>query len=214
MPVKNCNMAEHQIENIIFDLGGVLIDWNPRYLYSKIFKDDEEKMEWFLSHICTNEWNMEQDAGRSLQRGTDLLVKLYPKYKEEIIVYYQRWEEMLHGEIKDTVLILNLLNSLSENKLYALTNWSAETFPVALRRFPFLKLFDGIVVSGSEKTRKPYEKIYKILLDRYEIKAEKSLFIDDNKENVDTALQLGFHGIHFKSPQLLKAELINLQLLR
>ncbi len=206
-------MSEHHIENIVFDLGGVLIDWNPRYLYSKIFKGEEEKMEWFLSHICTNEWNMEQDAGRSLEKGTDLLAKQYPQYAEEITAYYQRWEEMLHGEIKDTVLILNLLHSLNKKKLYALTNWSAETFPVAMRRFPFLKLFDGIVVSGSELTRKPYEKIYNILLDRYDIKAEESLFIDDNKENVEGALQVGFHAVHFKSPQLLKAELIKLQLL-
>ena len=206
-------MPGHHIENIIFDLGGVLIDWNPRYLYSKIFKGDEEQMEWFLTNICTNDWNMEQDAGRSLQKGTDLLVKQYPKYTEEITAYYQRWEEMLYGEIKDTVLILNLLHSLNEKKLYALTNWSAETFPVAWRRFPFLKLFEGIVVSGSEMTRKPYEKIYHILLDRYEIKAENSLFIDDNRENVDTALQLGFHGIHFKSPQLLKEEFLKLRLL-
>jgi 2-haloacid dehalogenase len=206
-------MSKHQIDNIIFDLGGVLIDWNPRHLYKKIFKGDEEQMEWFLSHICTNEWNMEQDAGRSLQKGTDLLVKQYPEYAEGITAYYQRWEEMLYGEIKDTVLILNLLHSLNKKKLYALTNWSAETFPVAMRRFPFLKLFEGIVVSGTEMCRKPYEKIYNILLDRYEIKAENSLFIDDNKENVDAALQLGFHAVHFKSPQLLKAELMKLQLL-
>jgi len=120
-------MHQSNIDTIIFDLGGVLIDWNPEYLYTKIFKNDPKKMDWFLSTVCTPEWNMEQDAGRTLQMGTELLIKEFPDYKKEISAFYDRWEEMLNGEITDTVLILNKLKTLHKVKLYALTNWSIET---------------------------------------------------------------------------------------
>lgn len=207
-------MAENKIENIIFDLGGVLLDWNPEYLYSKIIVDDQEKMDWFLQNICTTEWNMEQDAGRSFKEGTDLLLDQYPQYESWIRAFYVRWNEMLKGEIKDSILILNKLNELSELKLYALTNWSVETFPIAESRFSFFKLFEGIVVSGMEHTRKPYPKIYEILLDRYQIEAEKCLFIDDNKDNVDAARQLGMAAIYFKNPDQLNLDLVHMGILK
>ena len=152
-------MGNSKIDTVIFDLGGVLIDWNPEYLYAKIFKDDPEKMNWFLSTVCTPDWNMEQDAGRTFEDATQLLVNDYPEYKKEISAFYDRWEEMIKGEIHDTVLILNSLHRLNEVKLYALTNWSIQTFPIAKQRFSFLQQFEGIVVSGEEKTRKPYSKI-------------------------------------------------------
>lgn len=207
-------MTENKIENIIFDLGGVLLDWNPEYLYSKIIGDDQEKMDWFLQNICTTEWNMEQDAGRSFKEGTDLLLAQYPQYESWIRAFYVRWNEMLKGEIKDSILILNKLNALSELKLYALTNWSVETFPFAEARFSFFKLFEGIVVSGMENTRKPYSPIYEILLDRYQLEAEKCLFIDDNKDNVDAAKNLGMVAIHFKNPNQLNEELLQLRILK
>ena len=161
------NIKMPKIEAVIFDLGGVLVDWNPEYLYAKIFKNDLKKMTWFLNSVCTPAWNMEQDAGRTFKEGAEILILEYPEYEPEIKSFFERWEEMLKSEKKDTVLILNILSELNKVKLYALTNWSAETFPIAQRRFDFLKRFEGIVVSGEEKTRKPFSKIYEITLDRY-----------------------------------------------
>ena len=207
-------MTENKIENIIFDLGGVLLDWNPEYLYTKIIEDDQEKMDWFLQNICTTEWNIEQDAGRSFKEGTDLLLDQYPQYESWIRAFYVRWNEMLKGEIKDTVLTLNKLSELNELKLYALTNWSVETFPIAEARFPFLKLFEGIVVSGMENTIKPFPQIYQILLNRYQFDAEKCLFIDDNKENVEAATHIGMAAIHFKNPYQLNEELLQMGILK
>ncbi len=206
-------MHQSNIDTIIFDLGGVLIDWNPEYLYTKIFKNDPKKMDWFLSTVCTPEWNMEQDAGRTLQMGTELLIKEFPDYKKEISAFYDRWEEMLNGEITDTVLILNKLKNLHKVKLYALTNWSIETFPIALKRYDFLKQFEGIVISGEEKTRKPQPKIYKIALDRYKLSPEKCLFIDDSLDNVKGTKKLKINALHFTDPLQLRLDLMELGLI-
>ena len=118
----------NKIDTIIFDLGGVLIDWNPEYVYREVFNGDQQKVDWFLKNICTHEWNVEQDAGRSIQEATDLLVNQYPAYEEWIRIFYDRWEDMLGGEIKETVTLLNKLKRNNDHRLYALTNWSAETF--------------------------------------------------------------------------------------
>src|SRR5690606_30892411 len=144
------------IDTVIFDFGGVLVDWNPRYLFKEYFRDDE-KMEWFLENICTDEWNAEQDRGRSLQDDTGILVGQFPDWEKEIRMYYDRWEIMLKDAIHETVEILYALRA--KYKMYGLTNWSAETFPIALERFEFFQVFDGILVSGKEKLIKPDEKI-------------------------------------------------------
>lgn len=206
-------MINKRIDTVIFDLGGVLVDWNPEYLYSKIFKNDPYKMNWFLENVCTKEWNMEQDAGRSFAEACELLIKKHPEYKVEIEAFHKRWEEMLQGEISGTVLILNKLKRLNKVSLYALTNWSEETFPIAQRQYEFLKLFEGIVVSGTEKTRKPFDKIYQITLERYDLSAENCLFIDDSFENIEAARKLGINTLHFTEPQKLKDELESLNLL-
>jgi len=200
----------NKIDTIIFDLGGVLIDWNPKYLYRDVFDGDEEKVDWFLNNICTSDWNVEHDAGRPLNEGTELLVKEYPEYEDLIRMYYDRWPEMLGGAIDETVILLNQLKQKKECKLYALTNWSGETFPVALQRFDFLQHFEGIVVSGDEKTRKPFTKIYDILLTRYKVKPGNAVFIDDNFNNVESAKNVGIHGIHFKNAEQLKNEMMAL----
>ena len=196
-----------KIDTIIFDLGGVLIDWNPEYVYLKVFNGDRKKMQWFFDKICTSDWNENQDAGYPLQKATEDRIALFPQYEEWIKTYYGRWEEMLGGEIKGTVKILKKLLGLKKYKLVALTNWSAETFPVALQKFVFLQWFEGIVVSGTEKTRKPFKKIYEITLNRYNITAKNALFIDDNERNIKAAKKLGINGIIFKSPEQLKEEL-------
>jgi len=182
-----------QLKNIVFDFGGVLIDWNPRYLYRKVFKTQEE-MDFFLQNVCKYEWNLLQDAGRSLDEATRLLQEEHPEYKEEIGMYYGRWEEMLGGLFEDNVKLIRPLKA--KYKVYGLTNWSAETLPIAQRKYDFFKLFDGIVVSGEEKRVKPDPQLYRILLDRYHLKAEETLLIDDNAENIETAKELGFKTVH------------------
>lgn len=200
------------INTIIFDLGAVLIDWNPHYLYRKLFADEQE-MTTFLANIATPDWNEEQDAGRSLQEGTDLLVARHPQHEENIRAFYGRWDEMLGDPIEGTVEIFKLLKDSNKYLIYALTNWSAETFPVALKRFGFLNWFDGIVVSGTEKMRKPNPEFYRLLLNRYNVNAKDALFIDDNLRNVIAAEKIGIKSIHFQSPQKLRRELEVLRVL-
>lgn len=199
--------ADQVIDTIIFDLGGVLIDWNPRYLYRKILKSEEE-VSWFLETICTSEWNDEQDAGRSFEEATQALILQHPEWEEAIRAWYGRWQETIQGDIPGTVDILKRIKTENNYGLYALTNWSAETFPWALDNFEFLHWFKGIVVSGDEGCRKPFPEIYNILFDRYGVNPQHTIFIDDNIKNIEAAKQLGLHAIHFKSPELLKQELI------
>ena len=168
-------------KNIIFDLGGVLIDWNPEYVYLKEFNNDRKKMKWFFDNICTFDWNENQDAGYPLKKATEERIKLFPQYENLIRIYYGRWKEMLGGPINLTVDILKRIKKENKLNVFALTNWSAETFPTALKKFDFLNLFDGIIVYGEEKTRKPFEKIYQITLDRFKIEATKTIFIDELK---------------------------------
>lgn len=200
------------IKNIVFDLGGVLVDWNPAYVYRKIFNNDQEKVDWFLTNICTSDWNEEQDAGRSLAEATEILVSQHPQYEVWIRVFYDRWEEMLGGVIKETEEILKQLKENRNYRIYALSNWSAETFPIALKRYDFLKLFEGIIVSGTEKTRKPFPEIYNILLERYQLNAEECVFIDDNLKNIKAAQALKINGIHFVSAEQLTVDLSKLSI--
>jgi len=196
-----------KITTIIYDLGGVLIDWNPKYVYRQVFDDDETKVDWFLNNICTHSWNEEHDAGRLIEDGNKVLIAQYPEHETLIRTYYERWHEMLGGPIKEGVDVLKKIKGSKEYNLYALTNWSAETFPVALKRYDFLQWFEGIVVSGTEKTRKPFAKIYEIILERYNLTAEHCVFIDDNYENIVAARALGIHAIQFKNSQQLTNEL-------
>jgi 2-haloacid dehalogenase len=200
------------IDTLVFDLGGVLIDWNPEYLYNKIIPDEKER-KWFLATVCTPDWNEEQDSGRSLREATEHLVRNYPEHERAIRAYYDRWTEMLGGPIHETVEIFRELKFHTSLKLYALTNWSAETFPVALELFDFLHWFDGRLVSGEERTRKPFPEIYRLLIERFGIEPEKAIYVDDNIRNVLPARQLGFHGIHFRTPELFREELVGLGVL-
>jgi 2-haloacid dehalogenase len=192
-----------KIDAIIFDLGGVLIDWNPSYVFDKMFEDEEQKKHFF-ENICTSDWNEKQDAGRSLKEATEELVTKHPEWKAYIEAYYGRWEEMLGGPIHGTVEILKQLKEQEKYKLYALTNWSAELFPIALERYDFLHWFDGRVVSGEEKMRKPFPEFYQLLLDRFGLNVEETLFIDDNTRNAKAAEAMGLKTIIFKSPFQLK----------
>lgn len=182
------------LQNIIFDFGGVLIDWNPKYLYENVF-DTEEEMNYFLENVCRYDWNVLQDAGRPVSEATMLLQEKHPEYSEQISYYYGRWEEMLGGTIDENVKLIKPLKK--RYKLFGLTNWSAETLPIAIDRYSFFKDLDGIVVSGDEMIVKPDPKIYEVLLSRYNLDAESSLFIDDNADNIETANKMGFKTVHF-----------------
>ena len=197
------------IKNIIFDFGGVVMDWDPRYFFREYFNDDE-KMEWFLANITTNDWNVEQDRGRSLVEGTNLLVAQHPEWEKEIRAYYGNWPKMLRSDIPENVTVLRKL-SKTDHDLYGLTNWSGETFPYALDNYDFFQLFEGkIVVSGDEKLIKPDPEIWKVLLDRYQLNAEESVFIDDNAKNIETAFEMGFKTVHIQPHTDLELELQNL----
>ena len=197
------------IKNIIFDFGGVLMDWNPRYFFKDYFNDDE-KMEYFLENIAQDEWNIEQDRGRSLAEGTEIQVKKFPEWEKEIRAFYDNWTVMLKSDIPQNVEVLRKLRK-TDYHLFGLTNWSEETFPYALENYDFFQLFDGkIVVSGTEKLIKPDPKIWHVLLERYQIKAEESVFIDDNQKNIEMAESLGFNTIHVLPDTDLDKELTGL----
>lgn len=192
-------------KTIVFDLGGVLIDWDPRYLYTSYFETNEA-MEYFLSTICTMDWNEEQDGGRDIKDANAILTHKFPEYSREILAYYGEWETMLKGQFDETVEILKKIRD-NHSRVYALTNWSAETFPIAQRRFPFLDWFDGILVSGKEKLKKPDPKIYQLLIERYSLDPANCVFIDDNQRNVTAAEKEGIPSILFQGPSNLKQQL-------
>lgn len=196
----------------IFDLGGVLLEWNPRYLYRKLFVGDEAAMEHFLAHVCTAEWNEKQDAGRKFADATQALLPQHADQIELIEAWRARFGEMIPGAIDSTVDVLTTLKRRNV-PVYAISNWSAETFPPQRDRFPFLSLFDDIVISGVERVIKPDPRIFRILLERNAIAPESAVFIDDVERNAQAATRLGIHGIHFRSPAQLRVELAAVGLL-
>ena len=198
---------KNQIDTIIFDLGGVLVDWKPEYVYRKVFNGNEEKVQWFLNTICTPEWNIEQDGGRTIEEAVHLKIAEFPQYEDLIRLFYNEWEHMFSGPITKNVELFKKLKIAKNYKIYALTNWSAEKWGKALELFPFFNDFDGVVVSGQEKTRKPNPEIYNILLDRYNITPKNAIFIDDNKENIITAKTLNLNGIHYQNTSQLLIDL-------
>ncbi|MGE5469130.1 MAG: HAD family hydrolase [Ignavibacteria bacterium] len=193
------------IETVVFDLGGVLVDWDPRHLYRRLIPDEATR-ERFLAEVCPQSWNERQDAGRPVAEATAERLALFPQHAELVAAYYGRWEEMLAGTIADTVAVLEELHR-RDVPLYALTNWSGELFPVARRRFAFLERFRGIVVSGEEGVIKPDPAIFGILCARYGLTPGNCLFIDDNPANVAAAARLGFAAHRYVDAAALRAEL-------
>lgn len=193
------------VDTVVFDLGGVLVDWDPRYLYRTLF-DDEAAMERFLAEVCTPEWNLAQDAGRPWAEAVAVLSAQHPHHAEHIAAYRTRWLDTLRGPIQPTV---DLLAELREQgvRLYALTNWSQETFPLARERFDFLGWFEGIVVSGEEQLIKPDPAIFQRLIQRYAIEPARTLYIDDSLRNVAAAEALGMHGWHFQGADALRTRM-------
>ena len=196
---------------VVFDLGGVLIDWDPRHLYRRLF-DDPDEMESFLAEVTTAEWNAHQDAGRPWAEAIEILVAEHPERRELIEAYHRRWSEMLAGEIPGTVDVLADLRA-SGVRLVALSNWSAEMFPVARERFDFLAWFEGIVVSGEVGVSKPDRRIFEHLAEQFGIEPAATVFIDDSPANIDVAAALGFRAIQFSDATALRLELTRLGLL-
>jgi 2-haloacid dehalogenase len=205
-------MAEPIPNVVVFDIGGVLIDWDPRHLYRKLFPGDEPAMEHFLANVCTHEWNRAQDAGRSFAEGARLLKLEHPDKAELIDAYSARFDEMMPGPIAGTVEILEELRGRG-TPLYVLSNFSAETFPPALERFYFLHWFRDIVISGEVGVIKPDPRIYEIMLARFAIDPHRTVYIDDVAANAEVARLFGIHGIHFSTPGALRKELVRLALL-
>ncbi|MCQ2320637.1 MAG: HAD family phosphatase [Bacteroidales bacterium] len=193
------------IKNIIFDFGGVLLDWNPHYLYDPYF-GDVEKAEWFLTNICTYPWNAQHDAGKPVAEGTTELVAQYPEWEKEIRMYYDEFEKMLSGQIADMEEYIKELKGRGF-RIYGLSNWSVETFAMIRPKYPILDLMEDMVISGKEKVMKPDAKIYQIALSRFDIKPEESVFIDDNVNNIIGCEAAGIHGIVFKDAGQLRSDL-------
>ncbi len=196
------------IHNIIFDFGAVLVDWNPHHLYDPYFKDPR-KTEFFLENVCPYDWNATVDAGRPSQDAMAERIELYPEWEKEIKMYFGQWPGMMNGQIPGMEAIVRNLKERGY-RLYGLSNWSAETFPLIIQdteRYPVFGFLDGYVLSGEEHCIKPDEKIYRILLDRFALKPDESLFIDDNPKNIEAARALGIHGLVFTGVEQLKMDL-------
>jgi 2-haloacid dehalogenase len=191
---------------VVFDLGGVLIDWNPRYLYQQLFDGDDAAMERFLAEVTTPEWNLQQDAGRTWDEAVEALTRQHPEHAELIAAYRDRWTETLGEPIGPTVAVLDELRQTGV-RLFALSNWSAETFPVARPRYPFLEWFEGIVISGEVGITKPDERVYRHLLDRFGLDAASTVFIDDSAANVRAAQEVGMIAIRFEGGDALRTAL-------
>jgi len=200
-----------RISALVFDFGGVLIDWNPRYVFRKIFKEAHE-MEWFLENVCSNSWNLALDKGYPFAAGVKDLQEQYPDFHDHIASYHLHWADMLGGEMPESVRILQEIQA-ANYKVYGLTNWSHETFPEALRRYSFLGTLDGIVVSGQEKLVKPDPALFRLLIDRYQLHPPTTVFIDDNMLNVTAAEGLGFISLHFTTADKLRQDLQALSVL-
>jgi 2-haloacid dehalogenase len=197
--------APTPITTVTFDLGGVLIDWDPRYLYRTLFEDEAE-MEAFLGEVTTPAWNAQQDAGRPWVDAVDALAAEFPEHRHLIEAYHLRWHETLGDAIQGTVEVVAELRAAGV-RLLALSNWSAETFPVALERYPFLGWFEGIVISGEVGAAKPDERIFRVLIERHGIEPAETVFVDDSEANVRAAAALGFVAVAFTDPTALRASL-------
>ena len=204
--------ASAPLAAVVFDLGGVLADWDPRYLYRELFDGDEQAMDEFLTTVCTPDWNHSMDAGRDRAEAVDDLVGRHPAHADLISAWVDRWDDMLGPEIEGTAAVVAELRA-EGTRLLALTNWSAETFPMARERFPSFAAFEAIVVSGEHGIAKPDPAIFRLLVDLHGVEPARTAYVDDKASNVAAAEALGFRGIVFTEPAALRADLGALGLL-
>jgi 2-haloacid dehalogenase len=198
-------VLDTQIDAVVFDLGGVLIDWNPRHLYRRLFADLDE-MEQFLARVCTDAWHRQHDLGADIGESCQRLASLHPGYRDMIMAWAERGEEMAAGQFDETVDVLSEVKAAGQ-RCYALSNMEPEAFAIRCERFPFMKLFDGCIISGIEGVAKPDVRIFELLLDRYELDPVAIVFVDDSEPNVEVARELGITAVHYTSAQQLRKEL-------
>jgi len=202
----------NHIDTIIFDLGGVLIDWRPMNVYLKAFDGDEKKARWFLNNVCTASWNASLDKGKNWQEALDEKIAEFPQFEKQIRLYHNEWELMLNGEISESVEIFKKLKTSAKYRLYSITNWNTETFKITQAKYSFLNWFDAIEVSGHLKMIKPDKEIYLHTIKKYGITPKNSIFIDDNQANIATANNLGINGILFINPGQLRNKLLDFKI--
>ena len=191
----------------LFDLGGVFFDWDPEHFYKNVIIDNEER-DYFLKEVCNDEWNLKQDAGRSINEAINELLPIFPQYEREIKMYYDNHRKMIKGVFDKSIDVLKHLKNKKFN-CYVLSNWSAETFINMTLDFPFLNMFDDIIISGKEKMIKPNRQIYELAINRFNLNPKYCVFIDDKIQNIDAAKDLDFQTIHLTNPLNIK-ENINL----
>ena len=189
----------------LFDLGGVFFDWDPNHFYKNVFENIEER-EFFLAEVCNDQWNVQQDAGRSIAEAELELIPKFPHYEKEIKMYYKNHRKMIRGVFEESVDILKKLKDKNYD-CYVLSNWSAETFAGMTDDYPFLKLFDGLLISGEDKLIKPDHAIYQLARDRFNLNPEETVFIDDKRENIEAAKGLDFKTIHLTDPKNIEKEI-------
>ena len=189
----------------LFDLGGVFFDWDPDHFYKNVFENIEER-EFFLAEVCNDQWNVQQDAGRSIAEAELELIPKFPHYEKEIKMYYKNHRKMIRGVFEESVDILKKLKD-KNYECYVLSNWSAETFAGMTDDYPFLKLFDGLLISGEDKLIKPDHAIYQLARDRFNLNPEETVFIDDKRENIEAAKGLDFKTIHLTDPKNIEKEI-------
>ncbi|MBR0109385.1 MAG: HAD family phosphatase [Bacteroidales bacterium] len=193
------------VTTIIFDFGAVLVDWNPHRMLDKYF-GSVEKADWFIKNVCTSEWNAEMDGGKPFAQGIAERSAIYPEYAADIQAYYDRWIEMIGGEIPGMREVVAELKAKGY-KLYGLTNWSAETFCLVRNEFPVFGLLDGMLVSGEEHLLKPSPEIFQRLVDRFGLTPSECLFIDDNAANVEGSIAFGIPAVRFFGVDSLREDL-------
>ncbi len=189
----------------LFDLGGVFFDWDPNHFYKNVFENIEER-EFFLAEVCNDHWNVQQDAGRSIAEAELELIPKFPHYEKEIKMYYKNHRKMIRGVFEESIDILKKLKD-KNYECYVLSNWSAETFAGMTDDYPFLKLFDGLLISGEDKLMKPDSAIYELAKNRFNLNAEETVFIDDKQENIEAAKGLDFKTIHLTDPKNIEIEI-------
>ena len=195
----------NKIKNIVFDYGAVLVDWNPHHLYDPYF-GSKEKADWFLKNICPDEWNFQMDRGKPFAEAIAELIPEHPEWEKEIRMYFDRWIDMMGDETPGMQDLIRRLKAAGYG-VYGLTNWSAETFCQVRNKYVIFSLMDGMVVSGEERVVKPEAAIYRLLMERYGLRAEESVFVDDRQPNVDGALSVGMDGILFRDATQLEVAL-------
>ena len=189
----------------LFDLGGVFFDWDPKHYYKDIFSDVEE-MNYFLSQICNDTWNVQQDAGRNIKEAEKELIPRFPAYEKQIKMYYANHRKMIKAIFEDSIVMLNQLKK-ANYPCFVLSNWSAETFRGMTEDYHFLKKFDGLLISGEEKLIKPNPAIYQLAIKRFNLDPHACVFVDDKLENIEAAKKLGFHTIHLTNPKTINADI-------